>query len=46
MVWLPAAARDGIVIRSGADEPFVAARYVDPTTKRAGVTILLPAAIE
>ena len=46
MVCLPAAARDGIVIRSGADEPFVAARYVDPTTKRAGVTILLPAAIE
>lgn len=37
---------DGIVIRSGADEPFVAARYFDPTTKRAGVTVLLPAAIE
>lgn len=45
-VWLPAAARDGIVIRSGADERFVAARYIDPTTKRAGVTVLLPAAIE
>ncbi len=44
-VRLPASGVDGLVIRSGADEPFVAARYIDPTTKRAGVTVLLPAAI-
>ncbi|WP_311259019.1 sigma-70 family RNA polymerase sigma factor [Microbacterium sp. WCS2018Hpa-9] len=34
------------IIRSGADERFVAARYIDPTMTRAGVTVLLPAAIE
>ncbi len=44
-VRIPASGVDGLVIRSGADEPFVAARYIDPTTKRAGVTVLLPAAI-
>lgn len=45
-VRLPAAADDGMVIRSRADEPFVAARYIDPRSKRAGLTVLLPAAIE
>lgn len=37
---------DGIVVRSGVGEPFVAARYIEPSTGRAGVTVLLPAAIE
>lgn len=39
-------ADDGIVIRSGGGEQFIAARYVDPSTGRAGATVLLPAAIE
>jgi hypothetical protein len=45
-VRLPSDDDGGVFIRSGADEPFVAARYIDPKTKRAGVTVLLPAAIE
>lgn len=44
-IRLPADDGEGVVIRSGVDEPFVAARYIDPTSKRAGVTVLLPAAI-
>ncbi|MEV7610033.1 sigma-70 family RNA polymerase sigma factor [Microbacterium sp. NPDC089320] len=45
-VHIPAGDVDGLVIRSGVGDPFVAARYIDPSTGRAGVTALLPAAIE